>query len=95
MKKLFFVKKYPLSTDLKGLSSLLSTIEVDYDDIENGLPFGSRIKSETVDTVIIDDTFVVYGEYYSQEEALKESVAHESIALDEVLGEGGMLPSVN
>jgi hypothetical protein len=95
MKKLFFVKRYPILSNLKGVLTLPSTVEVDYDEIENGLPFGSRIKMETVCTVITDDTFVVYGEYSSQEEALKESVAQESIALDDVLGEGGMLPSVN
>jgi hypothetical protein len=40
----------------------------------------------------------VYGEYSTQELAMEEaqeSVAAETINLNEVLGDGGMLPSVN
>ena len=92
MKKLFFVRKYSLS------SSSISTLEIDLKVIEQALPEGGRIKTETVQTLIEGDTFIVYGEYSTQELAMheaQEAVATETINLNEVLGDGGMLPSVN
>jgi hypothetical protein len=92
MKKHFFVRKYSLS------GSSISTLEIDLGAIEQALPEGGRIKSETVQTLIEGDTFIVYGEYSTQELAMQEAqeaVATETINLDEVLGDGGLLPSVN
>jgi|APFEC2959095171_1045051.scaffolds.fasta_scaffold00108_10 hypothetical protein len=92
MKKLFFVRKFSLA------GSSISTLEVDLAAIEQALPEGARIKSETVQTQIEGDTFIVYGEYTTEEQAMQEAqeaVAQETINLDEVLGDGGMLPSVN
>jgi hypothetical protein len=78
--------------------SAISTLEVDLESIEQALPEGGRIKSETVQTMIEGDTFIVYGEYTTQQSArqeAQESVATETVRLGEVLGDAGMLPSVN
>lgn len=96
MKKKFFVKKYPIYGDFDVRATQLTpTIEVDFDEIEKSLPFGSEIRKETIQTVIVGDEFVVYGEYSSLESTLKAAAAVESIDIDEVLGETGPLPSVN
>jgi hypothetical protein len=92
MKKLFFVRKFSLS------GSSISTLEIDLAAIEQALPEGARIKPETIQTQIEGDTFIVYGEYTTEEQAMQEAqeaVATETIDLGEVLGDGGMLPSVN
>jgi len=92
MKKLFFVRKYALS------GSSISTLEVDLESIEQALPEGGRIKSETVQTTIEGDKFIVYGEYSTQQSAMQEaqeSVSTEIVNLGEVLAEGSTLPSVN
>ena len=92
MKKLFFVRKFSLS------GSSISTLEVDLATIEQALPQGARIKTETIQTQIEGDTFIVYGEYTTAEQAMQEaqeSVATETVNLGEVLGGSSLLPSVN
>lgn len=100
MKKNFFVKEYLISFDHdKAISviqtSSVSTIEVDFDQIEKQLPIGSKINKETVQTVIQIDKFIVYGEYSRIEPILPELATTESIELTDVLGDESVLPSVN
>ena len=96
MKKQYFFKEYPIYGDFDIKSTkLVPTVEVDFDEIEKGLPTGSRIRHATVQTVIVGEKFVVYGEYSTQEAAMKQAVATESIDIDDVLGDADTLPSVN
>ena len=100
MKKHFFVKEYPLSISadnvLNTRPATLSTFEVDFEQLEQQLPAGSKIKQESIQTAIEADRFIVYGEYTVGEPALAEpQAASESIELKDVLGEDTLLPSVN
>jgi len=73
----------------------VATVDVDFDEIERSLPEGAAIKHQTVQTVVEGGKFIVYGEYTIPGEALEEAVAKEAINIEEVLGDEGMLPSVN
>ncbi|MDJ1469305.1 hypothetical protein QNI19_32830 [Cytophagaceae bacterium DM2B3-1] len=101
MKKNFFVKEYLISFDHdKAISivqtSSVSTIEVDFEQIEKQLPIGSKINQSTVQTVVKGDKFIVYGEYSRIEPEFPEpAAAAETIELKEVLGDETILPSVN
>jgi hypothetical protein len=96
MKKLFFVKEYPIGGETSSLNlRAVSTIEVDFSRIENDLPPGSQIRHDTVQTVISGGSLVVFGEYSSLVAAAEEMVARESIDIEQVLGDQEMLPSVN
>lgn len=99
MKKNFFVKEYPLAMSadnvLNTRTTSLSTVEIDFEQLEQQLPAGARIKTETVQTTIEADRFVVFGEYTVAEPLLSDPVAAESTELKDVLGEDALLPSVN
>src|SRR5215213_3899152 len=96
MKKQYFFKEYPIYGDFDIKSTkLVPTVEVDFDEIEKGLPTGSKIRHATVQTVIVGEKFIIFGEYSTLEAAMKETVATESIDIDDVLGDAGTLPSVN
>jgi hypothetical protein len=96
MKKLFFVKEYPIQGGMAGLTlRSLATIEVDFNRIESELPPGAQIKYESVQTVIDGGNLVVFGEYTSLASAAEEMLARESIDIQQVLGDQEILPSVN
>jgi hypothetical protein len=95
MKKQFFFKEYLIRGDdeTKAIRHV-ATVEVDFAQIEQELPSGAQIKSETVQTVIEGGRFIVFGEY-GLPAALEEIVARESIDIEEVLGDQETLPSLN
>jgi hypothetical protein len=95
MKKQFFFKEYLIRGDdaTKAIRHV-ATVEVDFAQIEQELPFGAQIKPETVQTVIEGGRFIVFGEY-GLPVALEEIVARESIDIEEVLGDQETLPSLN
>jgi hypothetical protein len=96
MKKHFFFREYIYYSEFEGKSiKFVATLEVDFNEIEKGLPAGAIIKHDTVKTVIEGGKFVVYGEYTLLQSALEEIAATEAIKIDEVLGNEGLLPSVN
>jgi hypothetical protein len=64
MKKHFFFKEYIYYNEFESKSTnFVSRVEVDYDQIEKQLPVGAKIKYETIQTVIENGKFIVYGEY--------------------------------
>ncbi|CAA9302843.1 MAG: hypothetical protein AVDCRST_MAG56-5646 [uncultured Cytophagales bacterium] len=95
MKKQFFFKEYLIRGDdeTKAIRHI-ATVEVDFAHIEQELPLGAQIKTETVQTVIEGGRFIVYGEY-ALPVALEEIVARESIDIEQVLGDQETLPSMN
>lgn len=96
MKKKFFFKEYIYYNEFESRTTrFVSTLEVDYEQIERELPQGAIIKPETIQTVIEGGKFIIYGEYTLLEASLDEMVATTSIDMTQVLGEEGILPSAN
>jgi hypothetical protein len=100
MKKNFFVKEYPLAMSadnvLNTRTTAISTFEIDFEQLEQQLPAGAKIKSETVQTTIEADRFIIFGEYTLTDPLPSAPVAAtESVELKDVLGEDTLLPSVN
>lgn len=95
MKKQFFFKEYLIRGDDETKAiRLIATVEVDFAHIEQELPPGAQIKPETVQTVIEGGRFIVYGEY-AVPAPLEDLVAHDSINIEQVLGDQETLPSLN
>lgn len=96
MKKQFFFKEYLIPGDAETrMIRSVSTVEVDFAQIEQELPTGARLELATVQTVIEGGRFIVYGEYTTLPATPEEIVAQESINLEQVLGDQEMLPSIN
>jgi hypothetical protein len=96
MKKLFFFKEYNYYSEFESKTShYVATVEVDYDQIEQELPTGAKIKYETVQTMVEAGKFIVYGEYTFSDVLPNAISAADSIDISEVLGDEGILPSAN
>lgn len=96
MRKHFFFKEYIYFNEFESKTTgFVSTVDVDYEQIERELPTGAKIKLETIQTVIEAGKFIVYGEYTLLEASLDEMVATTSIDISQMLGEEGILPSAN
>lgn len=96
MKKHLFFKEYIYYNEFESKTTgSVSLLEVDYEQIEKGLPIGAKIKLETVQTVVEGGKYIVYGEYSILETSFNEMVSTEAIDLTQVLGEEGILPSAN
>ena len=95
MKKYFFFKDYLIAGDSQiSMIKGISTVEVDFAQIENELPPGAIIKQETLQTMVEGGRFIVYGEY-SLPVLMEDLIAKDSIDIEQVLGDEGTLPSFN